>query len=62
MRKRNKMKRTEQVIKSMTDIANLSSENMHTVMLGEIALSLAIIVDLMIKDQEDDILNDKRGE
>ena len=56
------MKRTEQVIKSMKDIANLSSENMHTVLLGEIALSLAIIVDLMIEDQKADVLNKKNGE
>lgn len=48
----NKMTRTEQVMKSMTDIADLSSKDMHTVLLGEIALSLAVIVDIMIENQE----------
>jgi hypothetical protein len=46
------MTRTEQVTKSMEDIADLPSEDMQTVLLGEIALSLAVIVDLMIENQE----------
>ena len=46
------MTRTEQVIKSMKDIADLPSKDMHTVLLGEIALSLAVIVDIMIENQE----------
>lgn len=46
------MTRTEQVIKSMEDIADLPSEDVHTVLLGEIALSLAVIVDIMIENQE----------
>lgn len=46
------MTRTEQVIKSMEDIADLPSKDMHTVLLGEIALSLAEIVDIMIENQE----------
>lgn len=51
-RKKNKMTRTEQVMKSMKDISDLPSEDMQTVLLGEIALSLAVIVDLMIENQE----------
>lgn len=46
------MTRTEQVTKSMKDITDLPNEDMHTVLLGEIALSLAVIVDLMIENQE----------
>lgn len=47
-----KMTRTEQVTKTMKDISDLPSEDMQTVLLGEIALSLAVIVDLMIENQE----------
>lgn len=46
------MTRTEQVIKSMENIADLPSKDVHTVLLGEIALSLAVIIDLMIENQE----------
>lgn len=46
------MTRVEQTIKSMEDTVNLPSEDMRTVLLGEIALSLAVIVDLMIENQE----------
>ena len=49
------MTRVEQTIKSMKDIINLPSEDMRTVLLGEIALSLAAIVDLMIENQEKEI-------
>lgn len=55
------MTRVEQTIKSMEDTVNLPSEDMRTVLLGEIALSLAVIVDIMIKDQEADVLNKKDG-
>ena len=51
----NKMTRTEQVIKSMEDIADLPSKDIHTILLGEIALSLAVIVDIMIENQEKEI-------
>ena len=47
-----KMRRTEQVTKTMEDISDLPSEDMQTVLLGEIALSLAVIVDIMIENQE----------
>lgn len=46
------MTRTEQVTKSMKAIADLPNEDMYTVLLGEIALSLAVIVDIMIENQE----------
>ena len=49
------MTRTEQVIKSMEDIVDLPSKDMYTVLLGEIALSLAVIVDIMIENQEKEI-------
>lgn len=49
------MTRTEQVIKTMEDISDLPNEDMYTVLLGEIALSLAVIVDLMIENQEKEI-------
>lgn len=54
-RKINKMTRVEQTIKSMEDTINLPSEDMRTVLLGEIAISLAVIVDLMIENQEKEI-------
>lgn len=49
------MTRTEQVTKTMEDISDLPSEDMQTVLLGEIALSLAVIVDIMIENQEKEI-------
>lgn len=51
-RKINKMTRTDHMIKSIEDIADLPSEDMQKVLLVEIALSLAVIVDLMIENQE----------
>ena len=48
----NKMTRVEQTIKSMKSTINLPSEDMRTVLLGEIALSLAVIADIMIENQE----------
>ena len=48
----NKMTRVEQTIKSMKSTINLPSEDMRTVLRGEIALSLAVIADIMIENQE----------
>lgn len=39
------------MIKTIEDIVDLPSEDIHAVLLGEIALSLAIIVDIMIENQ-----------
>ncbi len=46
------MTRTDHIIKTIEDTADLPSEDMQKVLLVEIALSLAVIVDLMIENQE----------
>jgi hypothetical protein len=46
------MTRIEQVTKSIRNIEDLPSDDVHTALLAEIALSLAVIVDMMIEKKD----------